>query len=81
MAAQHKEQNPKGAKKMSELPGRIADWERDLRRCSQEGRSQPDEETKRLALLRMLPAKQREALWDTADKLYPTFAELLHKIQ
>ena len=81
MAAQHKELHPKGAKKMSELPKCIADWERDLRRCSQEGRSQPDNETKRLALLRMLPTKQREALWDNADVLYPTFRDLMQKVQ
>ena len=28
-----------------------------------------------------MPQKQRQALWDTADQLYPTFATLLAKIQ
>ena len=79
--SQHLETHPRGAKKLSDLPGCLAEWERNLRRCTQEGRPQPDEETKRLALLKMLPAKQQESIWDTADKLYPTFAELLIKVQ
>ena len=29
----------------------------------------------------MLPPKQREAIWDVADQLFPTFAELLAKVQ
>ena len=29
----------------------------------------------------MLPQKQRQAIWQTANKLYPTFMELLTKIQ
>ena len=29
----------------------------------------------------MLPQKQRESIWDVADKLYPTFPELLVKVQ
>ena len=66
---------------MADLPGCLAEWERNLRRCTQEGRAQPSEETKRLALLKMLPTKQREAIWETADKLYPTFTELLTKVQ
>ena len=66
---------------MEDLPACIAEWERNLRRCVQEGRAQPTEEGKRLALLKMLPTKQREAIWETADKLYPTFAELLTKVQ
>ena len=66
---------------MSDMAGCIAEWERDLRRCLQEGRKQPDDETKRLALLKMLPQKQREALWDNADALYPSFAQLLAKVQ
>ena len=52
-----------------------------MRRCIAEGRVPPDEGTKRLALLRMLPPKQRESIWDVADQLYPTFAELLAKVQ
>ena len=78
---QHHEQHPRGAKKMADLPACMAEWERNLRRCVQEGRAQPTEEGKRLALLKMLPTKQREAIWETADKLYPTFAELLTKVQ
>ena len=66
---------------MADLPGCLAEWERNLRRCIAEGRAPPDEGTKRLALLRMLPQKQRESIWDVADQLYPTFAELLVKIQ
>ena len=72
---------PGGAKKMSDMPMCLAEWERNLRRCTQEGRAQPDVETKRLALLNMLPTKQRDAIWDVANKLYPTFTDLLHKVQ
>ena len=35
----------------------------------------------RIALLRMLPKEQRKAIWETANKLYPTFTELLAKVQ
>ena len=79
--SQHLEQHPKGAKTMGELPGALLEWEKNLRRCSQEGRKPPDDDWKRLTLLKMLPKAQRVALWDTADKLYPTFGELLTKIQ
>ena len=58
LTAQHKEYNPRGATKMSELPGCLLEWERDLRRCQQEGRKCPDDEVKRLTLLKMLPPKQ-----------------------
>ena len=66
---------------MSDLPGCLLEWEKNLRRCLQEGRTPPDEPTKRLALLRMLPAKQRESIWPVANQLYPTFSSLLSKIQ
>ena len=29
----------------------------------------------------MLPPKQKESIWDIADQLYPSFAELLVKVQ
>ena len=77
--SQHLEMHPRKAKKLSDLPGCLAEWERNLRRCIAEGRVPPDEGTKRLALLKMLP--QREAIWDIADQLYPTFSELLIKVQ
>ena len=73
MAAQHLEVYPKGAKKMAEVSSCIAEWEKNLRRCSLEGRQMPDEGTRRLALLRILPTKQRENIYDVADDLYPTY--------
>ena len=81
MTAQDMETKPKGAAKMSDLPGCIQEWEKSLRRCVQEGRTPPDDSTKRLALLRMIPPKQRGEIWQTANKLYPTFGELLAKVQ
>ena len=67
---------------MSDLPGCILEWERrNLRKCIEEGREPPSDERKRLALLKMLPPKNRAAIWDTANKLYPTFADLLAKTQ
>merc|ERR1711978_665007 len=81
MTATHLESHPKGASKMADMPQCLLEWEKSLRRCLAEGRSPPNDETKRLALLRMLPKTQREAIWETADKLYPTFAELLAKVQ
>ena len=81
MMAQHREQHPKGAQKLSDMPARLLAWEQDLRRCADEGRDQPSDECKRLALLRMLPSKQRDSIWETADKLYPSFQELLTKIK
>ena len=66
---------------MRDMPAALLEWEKNLRRCLQEGRSAPNDETKRLALLRMLPKAQRSANWDTANKLYPTFPELLAKVQ
>ena len=59
MTAQYREQHPQGASKISELPERLLEWERDLRICLQEGRTPPSDEMKRLALLRMIPAKER----------------------
>ena len=38
-------------------------------------------EYKRVTLLRMLPPALRKSIWDTASKLYPTFEELLGKVQ
>ena len=61
MRSQQLEKFPKPAKNMSEMSKRLLDWERDLRRCSEEGRSLPSEEEKRLALLRLLPGPQRKA--------------------
>ena len=81
LAQQNLEFYPKPAKKLADLPACIAEWEKNLRRCSLEGRQLPDEATKRLALMRMLPSKQREAIYDTADELYPTFAKLSAKIR
>ena len=49
MRAQQLEKFPKAAKSMSEMSKRLLDWERDLRRCSEEGQSLPSEEEKRLA--------------------------------
>ena len=80
MRSQQLEKFPKPAKNMSEMSKRLLDWERDLRRCSEEGRSLPSEEEKRLALLRLLPGPQRKALWDTADQLFPSFTSLLSKV-
>ena len=37
MSAEHLERNPKGASKMSEMPARLLEWERNLRRCLDEG--------------------------------------------
>ena len=66
---------------MSEMPARLLEWEKNLQRCITEGREPPNDEYKRLALLRMIPQKQRASIWETANKLYPTFAELLAKVQ
>ena len=81
LTAKHLEDHPRGANKISEMPSRLLEWERNLRRCVEEGRDPPTDDNKRLALLKMLPAKQRDAIWDTANKLYPTFNELLSKVQ
>ena len=78
--AQHLETHPNGASMMPDLPKCMLEWEKNLRRCVQEGRTPPNDETKRLALLRMIPATQRKEIWHTANKLYPTFAELLAKV-
>merc|ERR1739836_186912 len=43
LQSQHLEQHPRGAKKLSELPGCLAEWERNLRRCIAEGRVPPDD--------------------------------------
>ena len=66
---------------MADLPGCLAEWERNLRRLVDEGIEAPSDQKKRLALLKMLPEKVREKLWDTADELYPSFAKLLGKVQ
>ena len=66
---------------MAQLPGCLLEWERNLRRCIQEGRSPPSDDTKRLALLRMLPASQRKVIWPIANQMYPTFAALAAKVQ
>ena len=66
---------------MSELPGCLLEWEKDLRRCQQEGRKCPDDEVKRLTLLKMLPPKQRATVWANANQLYPTFQTMWAKIQ
>ena len=55
MLAQQREQHPRGAKTMAELPGALLEWEKSLRRCIQEGRKPPDDDWKRLTLLKMLP--------------------------
>ena len=81
MNSQQLETRPKGATRMSELPGCLLEWEKNLRRCLQEGRTPPDDETKRLALLRMLPESQRKTIWPVANQLYPTFTALLNKVQ
>ena len=75
--AQDLETKPRGASKIAEMPARLVEWEKALRRCTQEGRDQPSDEVKRLALFRMLPQKQRSELWINASKLYPTFTDLL----
>ena len=79
-AAQQLETHPRGATKMSEMPARLLEWEKNLQRCITEGREPPNDEYKRLALLRMIPPKERAAIWETANKLYPTFAELLKNV-
>ena len=81
MAANQLETHPRAASKMSELSGCIMEWDKNLRRCVQEGRTPPSDEAKRLALLRMLPTKQREKIWTNANQLYPTFPDLLSKVQ
>merc|ERR1711994_572589 len=54
MRSQQLEKFPRQAKNMGELSKRLLEWERDLRRCADEGRARPTEEEKRLALLRIL---------------------------
>ena len=81
MSAEHLERNPRGATKVSELPARLLEWERNLRRCAEEGREVPSDASKRLALLKMIPKKEREGIWNVAGKLYPTFADLLARVQ
>ena len=81
MNAQYLERHPKGATKIAELPGCLLTWEKNLQRGISEGRTPPNDETKRLALLRMLPKQQREKVWEVANKLYPTFADLMAKVQ
>ena len=39
MNATHLESHPKGAAKLSDLPGCLSEWELNLRRCVQEGRT------------------------------------------
>ena len=81
LSAQDKELRPKGAKSISQMPNALLEWEKDLRRCIAEGRTPPDDRTKRLALLRMLPPNERKTIWPVANQLYPDFAPLLNKIQ
>ena len=81
MTAQHLESHPKGASKIADLPACLLAWEKNLQRGLKEGRTPPSDDTKRLALLRMLPKQQREKVWDVANKLYPTFADLMAKVQ
>ena len=50
MHAQHLETHPKGASTIKEMPAALLEWEKNLRRCLQEGRTAPNDETKRLAL-------------------------------
>ena len=45
--AQQLEHHPKGASKMSEMPGALLEWEKNLQRCIQEGRVPPSDEWKR----------------------------------
>ena len=78
--AQDMETKPRGASKMAEMPARLVEWEKSLRRCTEEGREQPSDEVKRLALFRMIPPKQRAELWINASKRYPTFKDLLSKV-
>merc|ERR1712026_327759 len=78
--ASHLETHPKGASKLSDLPLCLSEWELNLRGCVEEGRQPPDDSTKRLALLRMLPTRQKQAIWDVANQLYPTFQDLLSKV-
>ena len=66
---------------MADLPKCLLEWERSLRRCQQEGRKTPDDEVKRLTLLKMLPPKPRAQIWANANQLYPTFRELRAKAQ
>merc|ERR1711994_134385 len=80
MQAQQMEKFPKPAKSMADLPACLIAWEKSLQRCTEEGRTLPSDEEKRLALLRLLPSKQRQALWDTADQLFPTYSALHAKI-
>ena len=49
MAAQDLETKPRGASKMSEMPARLFEWEKNIRRCIQEGREPPSDHVKRLA--------------------------------
>ena len=60
--SQQLEKFPRPAKTMGDLSKRLLEWERDLRRCTDEGRTLPSDEEKRLALLRLLPTTQRKAL-------------------
>ena len=80
MNASHMETHPRGATKLSDLPACLSEWELNLRRCVQEGRDPPNDATKRLALLRMLPAKEKQSIWNVANQLYPTFQDLLSKV-
>ena len=70
LQAHQLETHPKPASRMSDLPQCILEWEKSLLRCAQEGRDPPSDGTKHLALLRMIPSKQRQQIWQTANKLY-----------
>ena len=60
--AEYNERNPRAATKISDLPNRLLEWEKNLRRCIAEGREVPSDATKRLALLRMLPKEERKTI-------------------
>ena len=81
ITAEHLEHHPRPAAKVSDPPARLAEWDQNLRRCIEEGRAPPSDSIKRLALLKMLPPKERKELWSVAGKLYPTFTDVLLKVR
>ena len=71
LTSQQLELKPKGASKLSEMPGALLAWEANLRKRTDEGREQPSDELKRLALLRMLPPKIRQSIWGSLRSCTP----------
>ena len=81
MHSEEIERSPRGASTLAQLPARLMEWEKNLRKCVDEGREAPSDGSKRLALLRMLPPNERKMLQGTANQLFPTFADLMSKVQ